>query len=235
MKISVCMASFNGSQYINAQIKSILKQIRNSDEIIIVDDASSDNTVSIIKKFNSNQIKLFVNKKNIGISASFSQAMSLADGDIIFLSDQDDIWQSNKVSFILSLFRNSKIDLIVHDAILLFGNKISSKTLFEANQSRSGILKNIYRNTYTGCCMAFRRKVITKILPIPPNVGLFHDAWTGILSEYYGFNVKFIKKTLILFRRHNNNASSMKRRNIIKAIQDRVNFVCFLLKHVLVN
>ena len=100
MKISVCLATFNGSKFINRQLNSILCQLCDSDEIIIVDDASTDNTISTIKKNKSPLIKLYINTENIGPASTFNRALGLASGDLIFLSDQDDIWEVNKISYI---------------------------------------------------------------------------------------------------------------------------------------
>ena len=102
MKISVCMASYNGSKYIKNQIQSILIQLNNKDQLIIVDDCSIDNTLQIIKNFKDSRIKLIKNNRNVGVVATFQKAMKFAKGDIIFLSDQDDEWLDNKVTFIIN-------------------------------------------------------------------------------------------------------------------------------------
>jgi glycosyltransferase involved in cell wall biosynthesis len=225
MKISVCLATFNGSKFINRQLNSILCQLCDSDEIVIVDDASTDNTISTIKKIKSPLIKLYINTENIGPASTFNRALGLASGDIIFLSDQDDIWEINKISYIKNLFSITQADLIVHNAFIVINNKDSKKTLFDLNKSRPGIFKNIYRNTYTGCCMVFKRKVLKKIMPISSNIGLFHDAWIGILSEIYGFNILFVEVPLVKFMRHGANSSSFKRRGLVTPITDRFFFI----------
>ena len=103
--ISVCMASFNGNKYIKKQLDSILSQLGIDDEVIIVDDASEDDTVSTIMNFNDPRIKLFENENNTGVIASFERSITLAKGEIIFLSDQDDIWLPNKIQKMMSLFQ----------------------------------------------------------------------------------------------------------------------------------
>ena len=235
MKISVCLATYNGSSFITAQIDSILKQLSSNDELIIIDDASTDNTVSLVKNYNSKLIRLYVNKCNLGPASAFSRALNYSRGDLIFLSDHDDIWNANKVSYISNLFKNLDSDLIVHNAQIVNKGITSKNTLFELNQSHAGILKNIYRNTYTGCCMAFRRKILRKILPISSNIGLFHDAWIGILSEYYGFKISFVSTPLIKFIRHGSNASSSKSRGIYFILRDRFLFIYELLKHIILR
>ena len=233
MKISVCMASYNGSKFIKNQITSILSQLAKSDQLVIVDDCSFDNTVNIIESFKDPRIKLFKNIKNIGVVGTFNRALKIAKGDIILLSDQDDDWLENKVSFIRNFFLSNKIDLLVHDAKIKQGESIVSNSLFEQIGSSSGLFKNIFSNTYTGCCMSFRRSILKKILPIPNKKGIFHDAWIGILTKFYRFRVIFIATPLIVYNRHESNVSTMKRRSILKIIPDRINLIISLIRRII--
>ena len=233
MKISVCMASYNGSKFIKNQITSILSQLAKSDQLVIVDDCSFDNTVNIIESFKDPRIKLFKNIKNIGVVSTFNRALKIAKGDIILLSDQDDYWLENKVSFVRNFFISNKIDLLVHDAKIKQGGSIVTNSLFEQIGSSSGLFKNIYSNSYTGCCMAFRRSILRKILPIPNKKGIFHDAWIGILAKFYRFRVIFIATPLIVYNRHDANLSTMKRRSILKIIPDRINLIIALIQRTI--
>ena len=103
MKISVCLATYNGEKYIKEQLDSILPQLSANDEIIISDDNSTDDTINIIRSLNDERIKIYVNKTK-GIVKNFENALNNASGDIIFLSDQDDVWKNDKVKKILSAF-----------------------------------------------------------------------------------------------------------------------------------
>ena len=232
MKISVCMATYNGAEFINAQMSSILNQLKDDDEVVVVDDASTDDTVTSIKNINDPRIKLFINERNIGPALTFDRALSCVCGDLIFLSDQDDRWHEYKVDHLVNIFNTQCVDLIVHDAVVLRNNQIISGSLFKDNRSSSGIVKNIIRNTYTGCCMAFRKDILKKVLPISSSIGLFHDAWIGVLSKYYGYRVLFIQTPLIDFIRHERNASSSKRRGLYLVLHDRFYFVVALFKHI---
>lgn len=233
MKISVCIATYNGSKTIEAQINSILKQIRTNDQIIIIDDASTDSTSEIIKSLNDSRIQLFVNVVNIGAVQSFNKALHLAQGDLIFLSDQDDIWMDNKITTILNEFINTNVDLIVHDAIIVKNDIIFNDSLFKYSKSSSGIFRNIFSNTYTGCCMSFRSNVLMKVLPIPQVNGIWHDAWIGIISECYGFKVNFLNIPLIKWHRHENNVSTTKSRDLHTIIKDRFYLIYHLISHLM--
>ena len=232
MKISVCMATYNGELYIEKQLSSILDQLKNNDQVIIVDDCSFDNTVNTIESFKDPRIVVFKNTKNIGVVKSFNRALKKANGDIILLSDQDDEWLDNKVSFIRNFFISNNIDLIVHDAKISQDGRIVETSLFSQIGSTGGLFKNIYSNSYTGCCMAFRRSILRKVLPIPIKKGIFHDAWIGILAKFYRFRIIFIATPLIIYNRHDANVSTMKRRSIYKIIPDRINLIIFLFQRI---
>ena len=233
MKISVCMAAYNGENHIEKQISSILCQLKPDDELIIVDDCSQDETANIIKNFNDSRIKLLKNKFNYGVVATFERALSAAEGNIIFLSDQDDEWIDNKLSFITNFFASNNVDLIVHDAKIIRNGSIISNSLFSEIGSSGGFFKNLYSNSFTGSCMAFRKDILNKVLPIPIKKGIFHDAWIGILAKFYKFKIIFIPKTLIIYHRHNSNVSTMKRRSIYKIIPERINLIFSLIKRVI--
>ena len=233
MKISVCLASYNGSKYIKRQIISILSQLDKSDQLVVSDDCSSDDTIIIIESFKDSRIKLIKNKYNIGVVANFESALKVANGDIICLSDQDDEWMDNKVSFLRDFFIINNVDLIVHDAKIMQGGNIVTNSLFKQIRSSGGLFKNIYSNSYTGCCMAFRRSILKKILPIPNKKGIFHDAWIGILTKFYRFRVIFIATPLIVYNRHESNVSTMKRRSILKIIPDRINLIIALIRRII--
>lgn len=122
MKLSVALCTYNGANYIREQLESILSQIIPVDEIVICDDGSTDDTIEIIEKVLKNtKIKIIFqqNDKNIGLINNFAKAVSLCTGDIIFLSDQDDVWLPQKTQCITSHFKhNPGIDLISTDAYL---------------------------------------------------------------------------------------------------------------------
>jgi glycosyltransferase involved in cell wall biosynthesis len=233
--ISVCIATYNGSKYIENQLNSILNQIGEEDEVIIVDDFSTDDTILIIKNLNDKRIKLYNNHKNIGAVQSFGRALQLAQGDLIFLSDQDDSWCPNKVSSIVGIFLTQSVDLIVHDAVVVDSRSIISHSLFEMNNSGQGIFKNTISNTYTGCCMSFRREILEKVLPIPKKAGLYHDAWIGIIAECSNFKIIFLKSTLIDWNRHGGNLSVTVRRNIITILFERFLLIRAILNRLIKN
>lgn len=207
MKISVCIATYNGEKYIQQQISSILKQINYDDEIIISDDGSQDATLEIIKSINDKRIRCVKNSGIHGFTHNFENALRLAQGQYIFLADQDDIWLDNKVKVVMKALQNA--DFVVHDCITVDNNmQILSKSRFADFGIKPGAWRHLIKSRYLGCCMAFNRKVLDASLPFPENDFLVeHDVWLAAVAFAY-FNVAQIGEQLIYYRRHGSNASS---------------------------
>jgi glycosyltransferase involved in cell wall biosynthesis len=205
LKISVCMTTSNGGAYVKAQIESVLVQLKENDELIICDDVSTDNTLAIIRSFcDDSRIILQQNTKRLGVIQNFEQALELATGEYIFLCDQDDIWLEHKTERMIGELRDSILtvsDCMVVDADL----KELQKSFFAIRGSGPGVIKNIHKNGFLGCCMAFRKELLPCILPIPSSVPM-HDMWIGLVAETTG-KVSFINEPLSLYRRHGKNAS----------------------------
>lgn len=207
MKISVCIATYNGEKYIEEQIKSILYQIGEDDEIIISDDHSNDDTLKVIKSFNDDRIKIYLNENEKGYTKNFENAMKKAQGDIIFLSDQDDVWKNNKVNIMLNKLKNA--DMVVSDAEVVNENlETIHGSHFKLCKVKHGFWENFIKTRYIGACMAFNRNVLEKALPFPKNqVYCAHDYWLTNIGEAF-FKVELEPNTLIKYRRHSNNASN---------------------------
>jgi glycosyltransferase involved in cell wall biosynthesis len=201
---SVCMATYNGEKYIYQQIKSILDQLSEYDEIIVSDDGSTDKTIEILKAFNDDRIKVFKNGKSRGPAGNFENALLKSTGDLIFLADQDDIWLDTKIAKHLEL--HSTYDLVISDAIVINEEgKVLFNSFFKQRRSRAGFFHNLVKNSYIGCCMSFNRKILNYALPFPPYIHM-HDWWIGLMAEAKG-RTFFCNVPLMFYVRHNNNAS----------------------------
>jgi glycosyltransferase involved in cell wall biosynthesis len=217
--ISVALTSFNGEKYIAEQLYSILNQSLPPSEIIICDDSSTDNTIKIIEEIAKvyTTIKLFKSKKQIGVIQNFSKAIQLCSENYIALSDQDDIWELNKLEHQLFVIQNHELKsnklnavLVVHDL------KTFEKTeefLLNSLWDKLGFNhlnpnKNIsFTNKYYGCTMFFNRSLCDLINPIPNNVAM-HDHWIALNASDLG-SIIIIQKPLINYRRHQNNITSI--------------------------
>lgn len=227
--VSVCMATYNGAQFISQQLISIIGQLSPLDEIIVSDDSSTDNTLAIVRAFQDERIKIYeVNFKSI--AKNFEHAISKSKGDYILLSDQDDIWMAGKVRVCINLLQ--KYDVVVTDCKLIDenGNDIEP-SLFEHIHSRPGLLKNLVSNTYYGCCMCFKKSILPVVLPFPSHVPM-HDVWIGFVADMF-YKVCFEKQVLVGYRRHGKNMTPLTKSKapLHKKIGRRINLIryCFLL------
>jgi glycosyltransferase involved in cell wall biosynthesis len=194
------MATYNGEKYIKEQLDSILPQLSHNDEVIISDDCSVDRTIEIIKLYDDKRITLFINNIKLGVTSNFSNSMSKANGDIIFLSDQDDVWLENKVASCLTSLK--RFDLVVTNCKVVNDKlDVTCESYFDLVRSGKGFSKNIFKSTYLGCCLAFKRELLNDILPIPRNLLMYHDWWIGFVAERK-YSVFFENEPLLLFRRH---------------------------------
>ena len=224
MNISVAMATYNGGKYIEEQLDSILSQLGEDDEIVISDDGSTDKTLDIVRSFHDERIKVFDGPRK-GVKQNFGNAISKCVGKYIFLADQDDVWLPNKVATILSIFEEKKCTCVIHDAVVFDSDsgKIMEPSFFSWRKSGKGILKNIWKNTYIGCCMAFSADMKKYILPIPDNINM-HDQWIGIICERYGKSI-FVSKILLRYRRHSDNNSKMRHSGALRMLSTRLKLI----------
>ncbi len=216
--VSVALCTYNGETYIATQIKSILEQSTPVDEIVVCDDGSTDKTIAIldeIKQSSSTNIVIHRNTHNIGVCANFELAISLCKGDIIFLSDQDDIWNPDKVKTILSWFEsNPDKSAVFTDASLIKDNEepFSEKTLWECigfNKKMrryfdKGLsLETFFINKATGATMAIRKEIKFPFAQYCNKDNVLHD-YCIALKALDNDELGYISKPLIQYRLHGN-------------------------------
>ncbi len=211
-QISIAMATYNGEKFIKEQLESILKQTVTLHEIIITDDNSQDSTRRILTDYRDaypELIKLFFNEKNLGYIKNFEKAVSLCSGEYIALSDQDDLWDANKIEVLLDKIQNA--DLAYSDARLIDGlNKIlhPSFTGFSNKQvQNTGFINLCINNTVTGCTILVRKNILSKAIPFPTVIP--HDHWLALVASD-GNGIKYYDHPLISYRQHDNNALGAK-------------------------
>ncbi|WP_461789351.1 glycosyltransferase family 2 protein [Pedobacter sp.] len=231
-KVSVCMATYNGEKYILPQLKSILSQLSKDDEVIISDDCSTDHTLEMIKSLNDSRIVISSGKRFANPIFNFENALRQATGNYIFLSDQDDIWEDHKVYTLINEMKKGA-DLVISDCKIVDENlELVHPSYFQFNGSRPGILKNIIKNSYMGCCMAFTKKLLEECLPFPSYLPM-HDSYLGLTAEMK-FKVSFVNEALILHRKHQGNASASaigkSKFSVFQKISFRINLLKALIK-----
>ena len=170
--VSVAMAAYNGQEYIQQQMESILKQLHMDDELLISLDFSTDNTEYIVQKMAQKDDRIqVVYGPSSGVLKNFENAINLAKNEIIFLSDQDDVWLDGKVDRILKEFDDQEVQVVMHDAAITDEKlHIQVPSVFKERNVKLGIKENILKNGYRGCCMAFRQQLKDDILPFPKKI-----------------------------------------------------------------
>jgi glycosyltransferase involved in cell wall biosynthesis len=223
MRVSICLATFNGVNFLPETFLRITSQLSEGDEIVVVDDASTDGTWEWLKRRESGQVSLLQNERNRGSSYSFFRAIQNARNELILLSDQDDIWREDKVDSIRRCFEASGCDLLVHDADISQAGVMLPYSLFEKLKSGPGFLKNLLRNTFSGCCMAFRASLVPELLA-EDRVGLnvHHDQYIGLMATVFRKKIHFAPERLITWVRHDRNSSTWaRRRDFLLSVQER--------------
>jgi glycosyltransferase involved in cell wall biosynthesis len=220
LKVSVAMCTYNGEQFVEEQLKSIIYQTCPPDEIVICDDGSADETVRIIQSIADNTtipINIIENKENLGVTTNFEQSIFKTTGDIIFLSDQDDVWFEDKIESMIDCFINNKnIVMVYHDAEVV-DDKLTSlgysifddRTYLRLGQKRN--IENIIVNVGTkGSTIAFKSCMKKIVLPFEASNLWSHDYWISTIAHAIG-EVKPISRSLMCYRIHENNVSGATR------------------------
>lgn len=230
--ISVCIATYNGEKYIKEQLTSILSQLSDQDELILSDDCSTDNTLEIVRAFNDSRIRILEGRRFGSPAFNFENALKNATGDVIMLSDQDDIWREDKVEIILERLRH--YDLVFSDALVIDAEGQIIRSNFFTKKPWKCIPCTILSNKYLGPTMAFKRTVLEKSLPFPKRIPM-HDQWIGMVARIY-YTTEYIDIPLIGYRRHGNNASycgEKSKNNLLRKILFRINLVVAIISKVL--
>ncbi|MCE3077234.1 glycosyltransferase family 2 protein [Chryseobacterium gwangjuense] len=213
MKISVALCTFNGEKYLQQQIDSILHQTVKVDEIVVCDDGSNDATLQILKEYHAQFpeiFRIYSNEKNLRSVKNFEKAISLCTGEIIFLSDQDDIWEEVKVEMYVDHFKqHPKIDVICSNGYLIddSNNTLEKYTVWDVPQILNSSNLDYFKifctigNFATGASMAIKKSFVEKVLPFPLIDGFHHDEWIAVIaSEENRFD--FINDKLFRYRIH---------------------------------
>ena len=195
------MASYNGETYLQQQLDSFTQQTRQPDELVVCDDGSTDATVQILKHFQETApftVHVHCNQENLGFIKNFAQAMSLCSGDLICLSDQDDVWLEDKL-FAVEAFFNHNPETLVTINDLFVSDELCQKRFFTklSNAKALGLSESAY---IAGCATTLRAEFLKIALPIPICIRS-HDLWLNHLAIYLGAR-SILRQPLQLYRRH---------------------------------
>lgn len=217
MIVSVALCSFNGSEYIEDQITSLINQKLRPNELIICDDQSNDDTVSKIETIAQEApfpIRVVVNKTRLGFIKNFEQAISLCRGDVIALCDQDDVWHEDKLALSVAEFRRDENVMavftnadIVSDSLVSLGHTMFDRVGFGETEKRMVLNGRAFELAIsmffvTGMTLVFRKCLKPAILPIPThNLSIIHDRWIALIASAVG-KLTFVDVPLVRYRQH---------------------------------
>ena len=217
MKVSVALCTYNGEKFLEQQIDSILFQTLKVDEIVVCDDGSVDGTIAILENYrlkNPDIFKIYKNEVNLRSVKNFEKAIALCSGALIFLSDQDDIWVKNKVEKYVEFFENHPaIDVLASNGFCIDEHATvhDKYSIWDVPQflKEKNIAFNYYTfisflsNIATGSTMAFRKKIVPEIIPIPELKDFHHDEWIGLLSAKNN-SFELLNEKYYYYRIHSN-------------------------------
>jgi glycosyltransferase involved in cell wall biosynthesis len=231
LQISVALCTYNGSRFLREQLESIAAQTRHPNELVICDDRSTDDTAQIIKSVAKKApfpVRFEFNQENLGSNKNFERAVGICQGEIIALSDQDDVWEPRKLEVIAGVFNERpEIGYVFSDAKLIDEDgKFTGQGLWESfafhdsvfEQFRSGVQVAVLlrRSLVTGATMAFRSRLKSFILPFSPY--FVHDSWIAAVASCVGEYGFPISERLIRYRQHRAQQIGARRKSILERV-----------------
>ena len=204
--VSIAMATFNGARFLAEQLASFAAQTRLPDELVVCDDLSTDETIAVVEGFAASApfpVRIERNRVNLGLHRNFERALSRCSGDLILISDQDDIWYPDKIDAVVAAF-DLRPDILAlhHDEHIL--DHSSGRKLAGTLGQRTRRLGGWDRVIAAGNCTALRRSALELVLRIPE--GVFYDDWINALPDALGARL-VLDRPLQLWRRHGLNSS----------------------------
>ena len=206
--ISVAMPTYNGEKYLREQLDSIYNQTMLPDEVVVVDDCSTDGTVGILKEYHEKcGLKYYINEQNLGYNKNFEKAILLCHGDYIALSDQDDVWFPNKIEESYNKIREYPEDepSLVSSFGISTNQKLEPLPVISHDIQKGDWRLNLTRYYAQGCTLMMNRKLLEYIIPFPEE--MIYDAYIGLTAAMIG-NRYYIDKQLMYYRQHGNNSLS---------------------------
>lgn len=200
------MPTYNGEKYLREQLESIYNQTLLPDEVVVVDDCSSDGTLKILKEYHDRYgLSYYVNDSNLGYNKNFEKAISLCKGDYIALSDQDDVWFPNKIEVSYKAIQRFPEDkpALVSSFVEQVDAELKPVRKNIAKMQEGDWRLNLTRYNAQGCTLMFNRALLKYILPFPEDI--IYDAYIGLTASMVG-NRYYIPQRLEYYRLYGGNS-----------------------------
>jgi len=211
-KLTVVLATWNGARWLPELLNSISEQTLLPDRLIILDDASTDETWTLVRSAQLAGVEVIATRHetNRGAIATFGELLAMVDSEYFALCDQDDVWLPDKLEKSVRLLASSEADLVYTDL------RVVDKNLRELARSMwrlcnvvpvvgHPVVPLIIKNSVTGCTIVGRTSMLKKALPLPPGIPM-HDWWLGVVAASCSGVVPFETPT-VLYRQHGGNVT----------------------------
>lgn len=219
--ISLAMPTYNGGKYLREQLDSIYSQTLLPDEVIVVDDCSTDDTIQILEEYRIKYgLKYFRNDHNLGYNKNFERAITLCSGDYIALADQDDIWLPSKIERCYNVLKNCDVEI---PSLVSCFCSTNIRILELKQRTEKGVIgswkHNLSKYISQGCTLMFNKKLLDYIIPFHSDI--MYDAYIGYVASLLG-NRFYIGEELMYYRIHANNSFATNRPSIKKRIRSNL-------------
>jgi glycosyltransferase involved in cell wall biosynthesis len=209
--ISVALCTYNGAKYLAQQLDTLVSQTYKNIEIVVVDDCSTDNTFTILEDYASRfgQFKIYKNDKNLGFTENFERAVKLCSGELIALSDQDDLWDHQKIELQVEALKDNVF--IYHDSEFVYedGRPMGKKMSDLMNLYSGGDpLAFLFSNCVSGHTILMKKILLDAALPLKNEY--FHDWWLAYVATNIG-KIDFIPHCLVKYRQHDKSDTNILR------------------------
>ena len=220
--VSVCLAAHDGAPWIGELLTSVLAQLGPQDEVVVVDDASTDDTVAVVEAMADPRIWLHRNETNLGYVRAFDRAMRLSTGDVVLLADQDDVWVPGRVEAMVAALEQHGV---VATSVAVLGHPLEPPRWPLHARDSSRRLANLVAvmigvRWYFGCAIGVRRDLLATVLPIPGWLDESHDLWIGIVGNVLGEMVH-LEHPSVARRLHDGNQTPLGWRGPVQILRAR--------------
>lgn len=229
VRVSVCMATYNGTAYLVEQLDSILAQLGPDDELVIVDDGSTDGTLAMLAGIDDPRVLVHRTERNLGYVGAFAQALTTARGEYLVLSDQDDVWPAGRVRALVDALADAEV-AVGNVVDLEHRRPLPSPVRRQPWRLRSSTSGQRLRNIlwiwagvvpYFGSAMAIRRSALDRVLPFPEFLAESHDLWIALVGNVDG-SIRHVDDVVVWRRLHETNASTSRPRSILPVLRARL-------------
>lgn len=230
--VSIVMATYNGAEYLEEQLDSILANDFEDWVLYINDDGSTDRTLSILETYERRyrqKIRVHLNERTLGVTVNFLEGVMRTGGKYVMFCDQDDVWMPDKISKTLQVIKNREAEVgdklplaVFTDAKLIDGvMRDMGDSFFRytgLNPKKTDLAHLLIENKLIGCTMMFNRAVLDKMEHFPVHAR-YHDWWIGLIAAAFG-EVLYLAEPTMQYRQHAKNVVGGQ--NFLKYVISRV-------------